>query len=439
MGNMSRTPCACVTAPFSLAIVAILNFYSFPALAITLADAEVIALSDEPGSGSYTNHQRALEELSVSAGQLPDPRIQLGGLNMPTNSFDLNQEPMTQVRVGIKQEFPAGDTRSIRQRQTLIESEGMAYRASERRLAVRRDVRTGWFEALYWQSALEILSEDRALLQQLVQVTESLYQVGRRGQHDLARASLELGQLEDRILQASRNLEIAVEAVERWTGSMGFPVETRMEWTNLTEPSGSLGNREDVAMRLIGHPLVRGMESAVQVSEQALALAREQYKPAWDLEVGYGFRSGQNSDLTDRTDFLSVLATIDLPLFRGNRQDKVASARAYEWAAAQDSYADALRVLTRDAITEYEKWQQVSGRLALYEESILPQARLQAEATLRAYQADTTDFAELMRASLSEQLINLDYQRLRTDEQQVLARLHYLLPDDSDLEVSGND
>ena len=70
-------------------------------------------------------------------------------------------------------------------------------------------------------------------------------------------------------------------------------------------------------------------------------------------------------------------------------------------------------------------------------QSILPQARLQAEATLQAYQADTTDFAELMRAYLSEQLISLDYQRLRTDEQQVLARLHYLLPDNSDMQVPG--
>ena len=427
------------TAVIGLVVIGTLTFISLPASGMTLADAEYIALADEPGTASYINRQRALEELAISDGQLPDPRLQFGGLNLPTNSFDLDQEQMTQVRIGIKQEFPAGDTRSIRRQQSLIESEGMGHRAAERRLAVRRDLRTSWFEALYWQSAIRILSEDKVLIEQLVEVTESLYRVGQRGQHDLARASLELGQLEDRLLQASKNLDITIESIERWTGYLGLPNETELEWGDLPAPGDAIGSRGEVAVRLTLHPLIQGMEAEVQASEKALALARESYKPGWDLEVGYGFRSGQNPDLTDRTDFLSVLASIDLPLFRGNRQDKVASARAYEWTAAQDNYADVLRGLTRDAMSEYEQWQQVSGRLALYEERILPQARLQAEATLNAYQADTTDFAELMRAYLSEQLISLDYQRLRTDEQQVLARLHYLLPDDSDMEEHGHE
>jgi outer membrane protein TolC len=410
---------------------------SIPARAITLADAEYIALTDEPGTSAWLNRQRALEDLAISDSQLPDPSLQLGGLNLPVNSFDLDQEPMTQVRFGIKQEFPAGGTRSILRERSLIESEGMAHRATERRLAVRRDLRTGWFEALYWQNALGILAEDKVLLEQFVEVTESLYRVGQRGQHDMARASLELGQLEDRLLQANRNLEIAIQSVERWTGHLGFPTETQMEWGGLPEPGGVLGSPEEVALKLTTHPLVQGLDADVQASEKAMLLAKASYKPGWGIEVAYGFRSGQDPDLTDRTDFLSVLASIDLPLFRGNRQDKVTSARAYEWVAAQDSYADILRELTRDAMSEYERWQQVSDRLALYEESILPQARLQAEATLQAYRADTTDFAELMRAYLSEQLISLDYQRLRADEQQVLARLHYLLPGQSDMEEPG--
>ena len=350
------------------------------------------------------------------------------------DSFDLDQEPMTQVRVGIKQEFPAGDTRALSRERSMIESEAMSHRASERRLAVRRDLRTSWFEALYWRNAIRIMSEDMVLLRQLVQVTESLYRVGQRGQHDMARAGLELGQLEDRLLQANRNLDIEIQSVERWTGRMGFSDEVEIEWSNLPKIAEPPGSREDVALRLISHPLLLGHEAEVEAREKTLALARESYKPGWDLEVGYGFRSGQNSDLTDRSDFLTVLATVDLPIFRGNRQDRVTSARAYEWTAAQNDYADMLRKLVRDTHAEYARWEQLAGRLALYEESILPQARLQAEATLQAYQADTTDFSELMRAYLSEQMVSLDYERLRADEQQALARLHYLLPGGSDME-----
>ena len=47
----------------------------------------------------------ALGESAVAEAELPDPQLRFGALNVPTDSFDLDQEPMTQVQIGLRQQF----------------------------------------------------------------------------------------------------------------------------------------------------------------------------------------------------------------------------------------------------------------------------------------------------------------------------------------------
>ncbi|MGB3724739.1 MAG: hypothetical protein WA981_03155 [Glaciecola sp.] len=46
-----------------------------------------------------------LQQLSLGAATLRDPTVNIGLLNLPTNGFALNQEPMTQLKIGVSQMF----------------------------------------------------------------------------------------------------------------------------------------------------------------------------------------------------------------------------------------------------------------------------------------------------------------------------------------------
>lgn len=411
-------------------------FTSAPLHALTLAQAEQMALANEPGISNIHHQALALEDIAVANGQLPDPELQFGGVNLPTDTLDLDQEQMTQVRVALKQQFPAGNTLSMRRERTLFEAEGMNYKALERRLSVLRELRTSWYEALYWENVVDIYAQDKNLFAQLLDTTRSLYRVGRKEQQDVIRAGLEISQLNNRLLQAKNQRDEQHNAIARWVGPSALATTFEPQWAPLGTRPLPAQDHDTMAQTLRRHPLLQSFASQVKASEQAVALAKESYKPRWALELGYGVRDGQNLDRSDRADFLSLVATVQLPLFTAKRQDKMASARVHQRAARHDAHMDALRTLTRDALSAHDRWQQLSERLALYEAQILPQARLQAEAAFAAYQADTSDFAELMRAYLSEQQFRLEFHRLQVDQQQALSTLHYLLPSDTDLEVT---
>ena len=85
---------------------------------LDLAEAERLALAQDPLIGRFHSLAEANREQAVAEGQLPDPKLRLGALNFPTDSFNRSQEPMTQLLVGLSQAFPRGDTLALKRRQS---------------------------------------------------------------------------------------------------------------------------------------------------------------------------------------------------------------------------------------------------------------------------------------------------------------------------------
>lgn len=73
---------------------------------LDLVEAERLALAQDPLIGRFHSLEEASREQAVADGQLPDPKLRLGALNFPTDSFNRSQEPMTQLLVGLSQAFP---------------------------------------------------------------------------------------------------------------------------------------------------------------------------------------------------------------------------------------------------------------------------------------------------------------------------------------------
>ena len=48
------------------------------------------------------------------AGALPDPTLGLNALNLPTDTFDIDQEPMTQMQISLSQSIPFPGKRGLK-------------------------------------------------------------------------------------------------------------------------------------------------------------------------------------------------------------------------------------------------------------------------------------------------------------------------------------
>ena len=181
-------------ARLSLAVTLVLALGGVPWASaqrpVSLQQAVAIAQENDPWiEGSRLREQAGLAQ-SVAAGQLPDPMISMGFANLPVDSFDFNQEAMTQFKLGVVQHFPRGNSRALKQRQLRELSAQQPYRRQDRRARVQASVSQLWLDVYRYRQSIRLIESDRHLFEHLVDVAQSSYQsaLGGTRQQDLVRA-----------------------------------------------------------------------------------------------------------------------------------------------------------------------------------------------------------------------------------------------------------
>ena len=104
-----------VVARFAL-LTALLAAPLSAGAALTLTEAERLALERAPGLERARATVAASTERVLYEGRLPDPQLTTGFVNVPTDSYNLRQEDMTMTMLGVRQSFPPGDTLNLRSR-----------------------------------------------------------------------------------------------------------------------------------------------------------------------------------------------------------------------------------------------------------------------------------------------------------------------------------
>ena len=160
--------------------------------ALTLEEAVTIARDNDPWLKGSELRESALLAESSAAGTLPDPVVSVGVANLPTDSWDFDQEAMTQFKVGVMQRFPRGDSRELERRRLEILGSGHPHQRSDRRARLAVNISQLWLEAYRARETIRLIEHDRELFEHLVDVAQSSYAsaLGRTRQQDLVRAQL---------------------------------------------------------------------------------------------------------------------------------------------------------------------------------------------------------------------------------------------------------
>ncbi len=443
----------------SIVMAAIFSIYpakasagdNFLSLEKTVQEAQL----NDPWLIGNQHSQSAVEFLSVAAGTLPDPKMTFGVVNLATDSFDFNQEAMTQFKVGVSQMFPRGDSLGLRQKQLELIGSQFPFQRGDRKAKIVVRVSQLWLDAYLAQESISLIEKDRPLFEQLADVAEAGYSsaLGRIRQHDIIRAQLELTRLDDRLTVLRQKQEMFMEKLSEWLSDyfieeyMNEPkTQIPVAWSTLsldrelpdiTMLNAPLytANREADPQRLYEffsqHPSVAVLDQKIEASKTGIDLARQKYKPEWGINASYGYRDEDQLG-NDRSDFLSVGVGIDLPLFTGNRQDKqVESAQSQAAAIKTEKW-----LLIRKMIADFEKARAQLNRLnerqKLYDDELLPQMREQAEASLTAYMNDDGDFAEAVRARIAELNALIDGYSINVARQKTIVQLNYYFMENAD-------
>lgn len=389
---------------------------------LTLPEAEQLALAMDPVTKSFVAKSESLEEQAIADGQLSDPKLKLGVMSLPVDTFNLDQEPMTQLQVGIQQSFPPGDTLRYRKERTLALSDIEEARSLERTLDVLQKVRIRYLKVYYQTVANNILEENRSLFSKLLEITQRQYAAGRDNQHDVLRAQLELSLIDDRILEIVQAREVAVAELGKYTGTVAANRTISSEFPKLS----GIPPLEQIKDQLASHPLIRIEDANLLASDKKISEVEQRYKPGFNIEVTYGERSARDVNGSQLPDMLSAMLMMDLPIFTDKRQDRQLAAAKKANVAMQFTRTDRLLEISSMAEAEYANWQRLNDRLTLYEKRAVADAKMNADSTLKAYQNDIADFTTLMRAKLTELDTYLGMLNVRVERAKVQSKLLYL-------------
>ena len=160
----------------------------------------------------------------------------------------------------------------------------------------------------------------------------------------------------------------------------------------------------------------------IKASESRLELARKDYYPDFKVGVRYGYRD-ENDLGQSRQDFLSVMLSVNVPLYAGTKQDRAVQQRSRELAKSQYALADERNLVMSSISQAKTDYRRASDQVSLFNEGIIPQARQTVESMLAGYQVDQVDFLNLVRSQVTLLNYELQYWKSYTEVNQSIARI----------------
>jgi outer membrane protein TolC len=380
---------------------------------LTLAEAERLALEQAPWFAHHRSNVEAAAERAVYESRLPDPQLVLGAINVPTDTYRLNQEDMTMTMVGVRQTFPPGDTLALKGQRAQKELTREQAKLEAERRNLLKQVRQVWLEIHYQEESLRLLQATQRLLQKQLDAAEGRYRAAGDMQQSVLRARQALARVNEREPMVKGQIAKARAVLGRWIGvaaAQALPASR----PGLPVPAPGFDP--------VQHPESLASEAMQNAARLEVDMAREEYKPGWMLDLSYGFRRAM-PDGTERPNMVTAMVTVDLPVFRSKRQDRrLAEKQALESGArheAEDKRRE-LEAMHAAARAEYEA---LTARAKVFDEQLLPALRRETQVTVAGFARDQTEYRDAQMKTLEAEQ---EYARLHADLAKTQAELLYL-------------
>lgn len=366
---------------------------------LSLEQAVAVATADNPGLAAIQARYEAMAAIPSQQSTLPDPVLSLGALNLPTDTFDLDQENMTQLQVGLSQKFPFPGKLALKEESAALEAEAALGQVSEAELSLVKNTRKTWWDVFFLQKSLEIIRTNKDLLRSTVVAARTKYEVGKGLQQDVLLAQVELTKLMDREMTVANGLEKKKAALaallDRPVDAGCFVVPHAAADLVDTLPLSTLQ-----AVSLTSRPGLLALEKKTDAARTRIALARKDYFPDFTVGAAYGFRQDA-PDGRERSDLASIKFSMNLPVWTGSKQDRAVAQRTSESLSAEHRVREYRDRMLADIAAEFSEYASTAEQTELYKSSLIPQAEQTAAAMLKGYQVNKVDFLNVVRAQLA--------------------------------------
>ncbi|CNI01864.1 outer membrane efflux protein [Yersinia intermedia] len=413
--------------PLRLAALLMAALFTLPAVGyaadITLEQALASAERYSAELSANQHQVNALENMASSATQLPDPKLKFGIENLPvggSNARRFTREGMTMQRVGIMQDYISSDKRQRKADTLSAEARKTAAGSETIRTRLQKETAQAWLDLALTEQAV-------SAAQVLVQESEKQLALQRAGvasggalPSSVLDARLTLSAMQDRLTTAQRDVALAQTQLTQLTGievkhiSGPLPLFARLP-ADITVLHDAIQQHPEVllASREADVAKARSAQSAIAAT------------PDVGIEVYYAKRADEYDDMA------GVMITVDLPLFRSQRQDKDYAADVSRSMEANDQ----LTLLTRDhraqldtLLAQYQATQQLWQRQT---DEVIPLQKQRVKLVMAQYQANKSDLSSVLEARRALLDSQLNTNNAARELARTWAAIRYLTPQES--------
>lgn len=386
---------------------------------LTLDDVVHAVLTANPAISSAQHTVEAQRRRVSQAGALPDPNLTVSWMGDPVPFKTQAMDPSSYRGASVMQMFPLGGKRELRRE--IARKEVNASEADQldtvRRLTA--EAKAAFYDYFYNDQALAITNRNKARLQQLAEISEARYRVGKAMQQDVLRAQVEVSMLLQQSVSLEQQRQIAAARLNTLMGrAMDAPLPPAAEVKKESLPAVT-----DLApLAETNDPMLKREQSMVERNKIAITAAQKEYVP--DLSVGYMYQ--QRPGMPDMN---GMQFTINLPIFYKSKQRQGVEQAKQELAAAERSKDARHLELAYELKQMYAMAVNADKMMDLYKNAIIPQAELALQSAQSSYSVGSVDFLTVVTNFTTINGYEIDYVRQLADYQTALARIEALTGD----------
>ncbi|HZW35966.1 MAG TPA: TolC family protein [Candidatus Deferrimicrobiaceae bacterium] len=387
------------------------------------------ALSNNPSLAAMQERIRMKENAAIRAGALDDPKAWIGVTNVPVRSWSFREEDMTGKEIGLSQMFPYPGKLKTRTDIATREKEQTEYDLQEMRNMLRAEVKMAYAELSHARRRIEDTRRSRQILKEIVAISQEMYAVGKVTQADVHRGQVEFEKMREMLLNLENRekiLSYRLNTLAALPPDQPVPGLEHQHEFDLPFRADDL-----VSLYKEDRPARKSLQARVLRSETAIAMARLEYYPDFEVSASYMQRDDM-PDGTRRSDMFSSMLLVNLPIWRKAKLDPAVREMTAEREMAKRELEN-LDLETTNGIRKSLALIETSGEVAsLFRTTLVPHAETAFEVNLASYRVGKIDFPMLMDSIMAVLNFRKGYHEVLGDLYMEKARLEAAVGKDLD-------
>ncbi len=358
---------------------------------------------------------------------LPDPKLTVGLVNLPVNSFSFTQEPMTGKVVGLSQAFPFPGKLSTAEELYEVDVKIIEQEIEETINEIRKQVTIAYYELSFVRKAIEVALINKQLLLYISEVVRTKYEVSKANQQDVLKADLEITKISDKIEELNSLERISLATLRTLLLQKddlkikSFALDDSIRFNYDPEQIYKLSEKN--------RPLLKSIKLMEVKAERMKDLVEYEFYPNFNLSLQYSQRDQITKTKTDLNDFFSIMLGISLPINYGGKKTAAIEESESLKNLFQSQYESALQMLRISLENSLIKMKTMQEREKLITEGFLNQAAQTLNSSLASYQVGKVEFTNVIDAQNKLLEIETNLYRLRSNYYKELAEVEFLIGD----------